>query len=167
LEPEVFEDARGVFLESCNRKTFMEAPAIDVEFVEDSHSRPTKNILRGLHYEIGRPEGKLVRVTFGGVWEVAGDVRESSGHFGKGVGFHLKGLSKQMAWIPPGFAHGFVVKSEVADVQYKATDYYSPKDERVLLLNDPEVGIRWPVASPVLNERDRRGTPLRRAEAFP
>jgi dTDP-4-dehydrorhamnose 3,5-epimerase len=100
------------------------------------------------------------------VWDVAVDLRKSSSTFGKWAGFHLKGLSKQMAWIPPGFAHGFVVISEVADVQYKTTDYYSPQDERVLLWNDADVGIRWPVASPILNERDKRGTPIRRAEVF-
>ncbi len=166
LEPKVFEDPRGFFLESYNRKTFKDATGLDVEFVQDNHSRSGKNVLRGLHYQIGQPQGKLIRVTFGEVWDVAVDLRKSSGTFGKWAGFHLKGLSKQMAWIPPGFAHGFVVISEVADVQYKTTDYYSPKDERILLWNDPEVGIKWPVASPVLNERDQRGTPIRRAEVF-
>jgi len=167
LEPKVFEDARGFFLESYNRKTFMEATGLDVEFVQDNHSRSGKNVLRGLHYQIGQPQGKLIRVTFGEVWDVAVDLRKSSGTFGKWAGMHLKGLSKQIAWIPPGFAHGFVVISEVADVQYKTTDYYSPQHERVLLWNDAGVGIRWPVASPILNERDKRGTPLRQAEVFP
>jgi len=166
LEPKVFEDARGFFLESYNRKTFMEATGIDAEFVQDNHSHSKKNVLRGLHYQIGRPQGKLIRVTFGEIWDVAVDLRKSSRTLGKWVGFHLKGPSKQMAWIPPGFAHGFVVISEVADMQYKTTDYYSPQDERVLLWNDPEVGIRWPVASPVLNERDRKGMSLSKAEVF-
>jgi dTDP-4-dehydrorhamnose 3,5-epimerase len=166
LEPKVFEDPRGFFLESYSRKTFKEATGVDVEFVQDNHSHSKKHILRGLHYQIGRPQGKLIRVTLGELWDVAVDLRKSSGTFGKWVGFSLTGNSKQMAWIPPGFAHGFVVISEVADAQYKTTDYYSPKDERVLLWNDPEVGIRWPVASPVLNERDQRGTPLRQAEVF-
>jgi dTDP-4-dehydrorhamnose 3,5-epimerase len=166
LEPKVFEDPRGFFLESYNRKTFMEATGLDVEFVQDNHSRSGKNVLRGLHYQIGQPQGKLIRVTFGEVWDVAVDLRKSSSTFGKWVSIHLKGLSKQMAWIPPGFAHGFVVTSDVADVQYKTTDYYSPQHERVLLWNDAEVGIRWPVASPILNERDKRGTPILRAEVF-
>jgi dTDP-4-dehydrorhamnose 3,5-epimerase len=144
----------------------MEATGLDLEFVQDNHSRSGKNVLRGLHYQFGQPQGKLIRVTFGEVWDVAVDLRKSSRTFGKWVGFPLTGNSKQMAWIPPGFAHGFVVTSDVADVQYKTSDYYSPKDERVLLWNDPEVGIRWPVASPVLNERDQRGTPLRQAEVF-
>lgn len=166
LEPKVFEDPRGFFLESYNRKTFKDATGLDVEFVQDNHSRSGKNVLRGLHYQIGQPQGKLIRVTFGEVWDVAVDLRKSSSTFGKWVGFHLKGLSKQMAWIPPGFAHGFVVISEVADVQYKTTDYYSPQHERVLLWNDAGVGIRWPVASPVLNERDKRGASLQQAEVF-
>jgi dTDP-4-dehydrorhamnose 3,5-epimerase len=167
LEPKVFEDPRGFFLESYNRKTFMEATGVDTEFVQDNHSHSKKNILRGLHYQIGRPQGKLIRVTFGEIWDVAVDLRKSSRTFGKWAGFHLKGVSKQIAWIPPGFAHGFVVISAVADVQYKATDYYSPQHERVLLWNDAEVGVRWPVANPVLNERDKRGTPLQQAEVFP
>jgi dTDP-4-dehydrorhamnose 3,5-epimerase len=166
LEPKVFEDPRGFFLESYNRRTFKEATGLDVEFVQDNHSRSVKNVLRGLHYQIAQPQGKLIHVTFGQLFDVAVDLRKSSRTFGNWVGFSLTGNSKQMAWIPAGFAHGFVVTSDVADVQYKTTDYYSPKDERVLLWNDPEVGIKWPVASPILNERDQRGTPLRQAEVF-
>ena len=166
LEPKVFEDARGFFLESYNRRSFKDMTGIDVDFVQDNHSRSAKNVLRGLHYQIERPQGKLIRVTFGEVWDVAVDLRKSSKTFGRWVGFCLKSGSKQIAWIPPGFGHGFVVISEAADVQYKTTDYYSPQHERVLLWNDPEVGIKWPVASPILNERDQRGTPLRQAEAF-
>ena len=167
IEPRVFQDARGFFLESYNRRTFAEVAGIDVEFVQDNHSRSMKNVLRGLHYQIGRPQGKLLCVSFGQVWDVAVDLRKSSKTFGKWAGFSLTGGSKQIAWIPPGCAHGFVVTSDVADVQYKTTDYYSPKDERVLLWNDPDLAIKWPVANPVLNERDRRGTPLRQAEVFP
>ena len=166
LEPKVFEDARGFFLESYNRRTFKDVTGIDVDFVQDNHSRSAKNVLRGLHYQIERPQGKLIRVTFGEVWDVAVDLRKSSKTFGRWVGFCLKSGSKQIAWIPPGFGHGFVVISEAADVQYKTTDYYSPQHERVLLWNDPEVGIKWPVASPILNERDQRGTPLHQAEVF-
>jgi dTDP-4-dehydrorhamnose 3,5-epimerase len=167
LEPKVFEDARGFFLESYNRKAFKEATGVDAEFVQDNHSRSKKNVLRGLHYQIGRPQGKLIRVTFGELWDVAVDLRKSSRTFGKWVGLSLSGNSKQMAWIPAGFAHGFVVTSDVADVQYKTTDYYSPPHERVLLWNDPEVAIKWPVGNPALNERDQRGMPLRQAEVFP
>jgi dTDP-4-dehydrorhamnose 3,5-epimerase len=145
----------------------MEATGVDTEFVQDNHSHSKKNILRGLHYQIGRPQGKLIRVTFGEIWDVAVDLRKSSRTFGKWAGFSLTGNSKQIAWIPPGFAHGFVVISDVADVQYKTTDYYSPQDERVLLWNDQEVAIKWPVGNPALNERDQRGTPLRQAEVFP
>jgi dTDP-4-dehydrorhamnose 3,5-epimerase len=166
IEPKAFEDARGFFLESYNRRTFAEVAGIDVEFVQDNHSRSMKNVLRGLHYQIGRPQGKLLCVSFGQVWDVAVDLRTSSKTFGKWAGFSLRGGSKQIAWIPPGCAHGFVVTSDVADVQYKTTDYYSPKDERVLLWNDPDLAIKWPVAIPVLNERDQRGTPLRQAEVF-
>ena len=166
LEPKVFEDPRGFFLETYNRKTFREVTAVDVEFVQDNHSRSAKHVLRGLHYQIGRPQGKLIHVTFGEVWDVAVDLRKSSKTFGRWVGFSITGNSKQVVWIPPGFAHGFVVISEVADVQYKTTDYYSPQEERVLLWNDPEVGIQWPVETPVLNERDKRGTSLRQAETF-
>jgi len=166
IEPRVFQDARGFFLESYNRRTFAEVAGIDVEFVQDNHSRSMKNVLRGLHYQIGRPQGKLLCVSFGQVWDVAVDLRKSSKTFGKWAGFSLTGGSKQMAWIPPGFAHGFVVTSDVADVQYKTTDYYSPRHERVLLWNDPDLAIKWPVASPILNERDQRGTPLRQAEVF-
>ena len=167
LEPKVFEDPRGFFLESYNRKTFKEATGLDLEFVQDNHSRSGKNVLRGLHYQIGRPQGKLIRVTFGQLFDVAVDLRKSSKTFGRWVGFSLTGNSKQIAWIPPGFAHGFLVTSDVADVQYKTTDYYSPQHERVLLWNDREVAIKWPVKDPVLNERDQRGTPLRQAEVFP
>ena len=166
IEPVIHGDERGFFQETYRRNVFAQL-GIEDEFVQDNHSRSGKNVLRGLHYQIGQPQGKLIRVTFGEVWDVAVDLRKSSGTFGKWVGFHLKGLSKQIAWIPPGFAHGFVVISEVADVQYKTTDYYSPQHELVLLWNDAGVGIRWPVASPILNERDKRGTPLRQAEVFP
>ena len=166
LEPRVFEDARGFFLESYNRKTFAEATGLKVDFVQDNHARSMKNVLRGLHYQIGQPQGKLIRVTFGQLWDVAVDLRKSSRTFGRWVGFSLTEGSKQMAWIPPGFAHGFVVTSDAADLQYKTTDYYAPQHERVLLWNDPDLAIKWPVANPALNERDQRGTPLRQAEVF-
>ena len=167
LEPRVFGDARGFFFESYNRRAFHKATGVDVEFVQDNHSRSAKNVLRGLHYQIRQAQGKLVRVTEGEVWDVAVDLRRSSPTFGRWAGFTLSAQSKRMAWIPPGFAHGFVVVSDSADVLYKATDYYAPEHERTLLWSDPALAIRWPLAgTPVLADKDRRGTPLGAAEVF-
>jgi dTDP-4-dehydrorhamnose 3,5-epimerase len=168
LEPKVFGDDRGFFFESYNRRAFHKATGVDAEFVQDNHSRSKKNVLRGLHYQIEHAQGKLVRAVSGEVWDVAVDLRKSSPTFGKWAGFTLSAESKRMAWIPPGFAHGFVVVSDVADVLYKATDYYAPEHERTLLWNDPALGIRWPLAgTPILTEKDRKGTPLAGAEVFP
>jgi dTDP-4-dehydrorhamnose 3,5-epimerase len=167
LEPRVFGDARGFFFESYNRRAFHKATGVDVEFVQDNHSRSAKNVLRGLHYQIRQAQGKLVRVIEGEVWDVAVDLRRSSPTFGQWAGFTLSAQSKRMAWIPPGFAHGFLVISDSADVLYKATDYYAPEQERTLLWSDPALGIRWPLAgTPVLADKDRRGTPLGSAEVF-
>ena len=166
LAPRVFGDARGFFLESYNRKT-LAAFGIDAEFVQDNHSRSARGVLRGLHYQIRQAQGKLVRVVAGEVWDVAVDLRRSSPTFGKWTGFTLSAESKRMAWIPPGFAHGFLVTSESADVLYKATDYYAPEHERTLLWSDPALGIQWPLAgAPVVADKDRRGKPLREAEVF-
>lgn len=168
LEPRVFGDARGFFFESYNRRAFHKATGVDVEFVQDNHSRSAKNVLRGLHYQIQHAQGKLVRVIEGEVWDVAVDLRRASPTFGKWAGFTLSAQSKRMAWIPPGFAHGFLVVSDSAEVLYKATDYYAPEHERSLLWSDPGLGIRWPLAgAPVLADKDRRGTPLAAAEVFP
>jgi len=168
LEPKVFGDDRGFFFESYNRRAFHKATGVDVEFVQDNHSRSKKNVLRGLHYQVRHAQGKLVRAASGEVWDVAVDLRRSSPTFGKWTGFTLSAESKRMAWIPPGFAHGFVVVSDTADVLYKATDYYAPEHERTLLWSDPALGIRWPLAgTPILTEKDRRGTPLAGAEVFP
>ena len=167
LEPRVFGDARGFFFEAYNRRAFHKATGVDAEFVQDNHSRSAKNVLRGLHYQVRQAQGKLVRVTAGEVWDVAVDLRRSSPRFGEWVGFTLSAESKRMAWIPPGFAHGFLVVSDSADVLYKATDYYAPEHERTLLWSDPALGIKWPPAgSPVLTDKDRRGTPLAAAEVF-
>jgi len=167
LEPKVFGDERGFFFESYQRRAFHKATGVDVEFVQDNHSRSKRNVLRGLHYQIRQAQGKLVRVIAGEVWDVAVDLRRSSPTFGKSVGFALSAESKRAAWIPAGFAHGFLVVSESADVLYKATDYYAPEHERTLLWSDPALGIQWPLrGEPVLAEKDRRGTPLREAEAF-
>ncbi len=167
LEPKVISDARGYFFESYNRRTFAEATGIDVEFVQDNHSRSLRNVLRGLHYQVHQPQGKLVRVIAGEIWDVAVDLRRSSETFGKWTGVTLSGESKRLTWIPPGFAHGFLVTSEFAEVLYKATDYYSPEHERTMRWNDPMLAIAWPLAGePVLTEKDQRGAPLAHAETY-
>jgi dTDP-4-dehydrorhamnose 3,5-epimerase len=167
LEPAVFRDPRGFFFESYNRRAFRQATGIDVEFVQDNHSRSARNVLRGLHYQIRQPQGKLVRVTAGAIWDVAVDLRASSPTFGQWTGFALDAESKRSVWIPAGFAHGFLVTSDAAEVQYKTTDYYAPEHERTLLWNDPALGIPWPLeGEPILAEKDRRGTPLAAAERF-
>jgi dTDP-4-dehydrorhamnose 3,5-epimerase len=167
LEPKVFADARGFFFESYHRRAFHKATGVDVEFVQDNHSRSKKNVLRGLHYQIRQAQGKLVRVVAGEVWDVAVDLRRSSPTFGIWTGFTLSAEANRMAWIPPGFAHGFVVTSDSADVLYKATDYYAPEHERTLLWSDPALGIRWPLrGEPVVADKDRRGALLAGAETF-
>jgi len=168
LEPRVFGDARGFFFESYNRRAFHKATGLDPDFVQDNHSRSAKNVLRGLHYQIRQTQGKLVRVIEGEVWDVAVDLRRSSPSFGKWAGFTLSAESRRMAWVPGGFAHGFVVVSDFAEVLYKTTDYYAPEHERSLLWNDPALGIAWPLAgAPLLADKDRRGAPLASAEVFP
>ena len=167
LEPKVFGDARGFFLESYNKRAFRDATGLDVEFVQDNHSSSRRGVLRGLHYQIRQPQGKLVRVIAGEVFDVAVDLRRSSATFGRSVSFNLDATSKRLAWIPPGFAHGFLVLSDQAEFLYKTTDYYAPEHERSLLWSDPALGIRWPLqGEPILAERDARGAPLRLAEVF-
>jgi dTDP-4-dehydrorhamnose 3,5-epimerase len=166
LEPQVFGDARGFFLESYNRKTF-EALGLGRDFVQDNHSRSARNVLRGLHYQLGQPQGKLIRVVAGAIWDVAVDIRRSSATFGQWVGEELTAENKRMLWIPEGFAHGFVVTSDWADVLYKATDFYAPGSERSLLWNDPQLGIPWPLSGePILSGKDRAGLPLGQADVF-
>ncbi len=168
IEPKVFGDERGFFFESYNRKTFAEATGIDVDFVQDNHSRSAKNVLRGLHYQITQAQGKLVRVVAGEVFDVAVDIRRSSRNFGKWAGVNLSADNKRMMWVPPGFAHGFLVLSEAAEFLYKTTDYYAPRHERCIAWNDPDIGVAWPLASPpVLSGKDREGKPLREAEVYP
>jgi dTDP-4-dehydrorhamnose 3,5-epimerase len=168
LEPRVFGDERGFFFESYNRRAFREATGLDPDFVQDNHSRSVRNVLRGLHYQVRQPQGKLVRVVAGEVWDVAVDLRRSSPTFGKWVGLALSAANRRMLWVPEGFAHGFVVTSEAAEFLYKTTDYYAPEHERSLLWNDPALGIPWPVAGePILKPGDAAGTPLARAETFP
>jgi len=167
LEPEVFGDARGFFFESYNRRTFAAATGLDVEFVQDNHSRSARNVLRGLHYQVRQAQGKLVRVAAGEIWDVAVDLRRGSPSFGRWAATRLDAASCRMLWIPPGFAHGFVVLSEQAEVLYKATDFYAPEHERTLLWNDPAICIPWPLeGEPVMTDKDRRGVPLAGADLF-
>jgi len=168
IEPRVFGDARGFFLESFNQKAFAEATGLDLEFVQDNHSRSGKGVLRGLHYQIQQPQGKLVRVVRGRVFDVAVDVRKQSATFGKWVGVELSEDNHRQFWVPPGFAHGFVVLSETADFLYKTTDYYAPQFERTIAWNDPEIGIEWPKmdVAPLLSAKDQRGASLSTAELY-
>lgn len=167
LEPKVFGDARGFFMESWNRRGFA-ALGLDVDFVQDNHSRSQQSVLRGLHYQIKQPQGKLVRVVSGAVFDVAVDLRKSSPTFGRWAGVVLSAENQRMFWVPPGFAHGFLTLSESADFLYKATDYYAPEHERTLLWNDPALAIDWPLTSaPLLAAKDVAGTPLQAAETYP
>lgn len=166
IEPKVFGDERGFFYESWNRKTLKQL-GLDFEFVQDNHSRSQRGVLRGLHYQIQHPQGKMVRVVIGEVFDVAVDLRKSSPSFGQWVGSSLSAESKCMAWIPPGFAHGFCVISDVAEVLYKATEYWHPEHERSLLWNDPALGIVWPLTGePKLSAKDAAGMPLSKCETF-
>ena len=167
LEPTIYEDERGFFFESFNQKRFADAAGLNIRFVQDNHSRSVKRVLRGLHYQIRRPQGKLLRVTAGEVFDVAVDLRRSSPTFGKFAGIVLSAANKKQLWIPEGLAHGYLVLSDAAEVLYKTTDYYSPEDERCLIWNDPDVGIDWPKdGAPILSAKDRLGLPLSKAEIF-
>lgn len=168
LEPKVFGDARGFFFESYNESAFREATGLDVRFVQDNHSRSARNVLRGLHYQIKQPQGKLVRCVAGEVYDVAVDLRRSSPTFGKWVGERLSADNKRMMWIPAGFAHAFLVLTESADFLYKTTDYYAPEHERTIAWNDPDLSIKWPLeGDPVLSTKDKAGSRLRNAEVYP
>lgn len=168
LEPKVFGDERGFFMESFNARTFHELTGIDVEFVQDNHSRSAKDVLRGLHYQIQQPQGKLVRVVRGSVFDVAVDIRKSSPTFGNWVGVELTEDNQRQFWIPPGFAHGFLVLSDSADFLYKTTEYYAAEHERCIHWNDPAIGIDWPIeGEPRLSAKDREGFSLQQAEVFP
>ena len=166
LEPVVYGDDRGFLLESYNKRKLQEL-GIVTEFVQDNHSHSVKNVLRGLHYQLRQPQGKLVRVTTGAVFDVGVDIRKSSPTFGKWVAVNLSAENKRVMWIPPGFAHGFQVLSNSADLLYKMTDYYVPELERTILWNDPEISIEWPIQRDlVLSPKDRAGTLLKVAEVF-
>jgi dTDP-4-dehydrorhamnose 3,5-epimerase len=167
LEPTVFGDARGFFSESFNSKKFHEVTGLDVAFVQDNHSRSGQNVLRGLHYQIKQPQGKLVQVVRGVVFDVAVDVRKSSPSFGRWFGTELSETNHRQMWIPAGFAHGFVVLSDSADFLYKTTDYYAPEHERCVCWNDPAIGIQWPQkGDPQLSVKDKVGSRLDQAEVF-
>jgi dTDP-4-dehydrorhamnose 3,5-epimerase len=167
IEPKVFSDARGFLLESYQKQRFVEA-GIPFDFVQDNHSKSEQGVLRGLHYQIQQPQGKLVRVIAGEIFDVAVDIRKNSPSFGKWVGDYLSAENKKMLWIPPGFAHGFYVISLMAEVLYKATDYYSPQSERTILWSDPTIHIDWPTKGevPVLSAKDRMGKLLSESEVF-
>ncbi len=167
VEPKVFGDARGFFFESFNQRLWMEKTGIERPFVQDNHSRSIRGVLRGLHYQIHRPQGKLVRVVVGEVFDVAVDLRRSSATFGKWTGLHLSADNKRQLWIPEGFGHAFVVLSEAAEFLYRTTDYWAPEHERCIRWDDPDIGIVWPIDfAPVLSEKDGKGCFLREAEVY-
>ena len=167
IEPLVFGDERGFFFESFNQKVWEEKTGLRTVFVQDNHSRSGKNVLRGLHYQIQQPQGKLVRVISGEVFDVAVDIRKISPTFSKWVGVHLSAENKRQLWVPEGFAHGFLVLSEVAEFLYKTTDYWAPEYERSIIWNDPDLAIAWPLqGEPILARKDAEGLPFRNAECF-
>jgi dTDP-4-dehydrorhamnose 3,5-epimerase len=168
LEPQVFGDDRGFFYESYNARAFAEKTGISAQFVQDNHTRSAKNVLRGLHYQIKQPQGKLVRATAGEVHDVVVDLRKSSPAFGQWTAIALSAANKRMLWIPPGFAHGFLAVSEYAEILYKTTDYWAPAHERCIAWNDPQLNISWPLqGAPLLSAKDQRGVPFVAAEVFP
>jgi dTDP-4-dehydrorhamnose 3,5-epimerase len=168
LEPKVFSDERGFFFESYNRRTFHEATGLHVDFVQDNHSHSAKGVLRGLHYQIKQPQGKLIRVVEGEIFDSVVDIRRSSPTFGRAFTVRLTSKRRQMLWVPPGFAHGFCVISDAADVLYKSTDFYAPQHERTLLWSDTALHIDWPLTTaPLLSAKDAAGVPLNSAELFP
>ena len=167
IEPKVFGDERGFFFESFNRRQFAELIGRNVDFVQDNHSRSAKNVLRGLHYQIQQPQGKLVRVVQGAVFDVAVDIRCSSPKFGQYAAVELSAENKRMLWVPEGFAHGFVVVSDTAEFLYKTTDYWAPEFERSIAWNDPAIGIQWPIqGEPSLSVKDQQAKALAEAEHF-
>jgi dTDP-4-dehydrorhamnose 3,5-epimerase len=168
IEPKVFGDARGFFMESFNARNYARSLNTDLTFVQDNFSRSARNVLRGLHYQIRQPQGKLITVLRGRIFDVAVDIRRSSPAFGKWTSAVLDDENHRQLWVPPGFAHGFMVLSDTADVLYKTTDYYAPEHERCIIWNDPDIGIHWPLdgAEPILSSKDRLGISLAQAEVF-
>ncbi len=167
IEPRIFGDERGFFYESYNEKVFTQETGLQLHFVQDNHSRSQKNVLRGLHYQIQQPQGKLVRVIKGEVFDVAVDLRKSSTTLGQWVGCHLSAENKRQFWIPKGFAHGFLVLSDEAEFLYKTTDYYAPQFDRTLIWNDPKIAINWPTTEdPILSEKDQKGKSFQEADLY-
>ena len=167
LEPRVFGDERGFFFESFNLRQWREKTGLQTDFVQENHSRSTRNVLRGLHYQIKQPQGKLVRVISGAVYDVAVDLRRSSATFGRWTGVHLSAENKRQFWVPEGFGHGFVVLSESAEFLYLTTDYYAPEHERAIVWNDPDLAIAWPVdGEPLLSQKDAQAASFRAAEVY-
>ncbi|MEH2357384.1 dTDP-4-dehydrorhamnose 3,5-epimerase [Nostoc sp.] len=167
IEPQIFGDDRGFFFEAYNQQKFAQEIGIVTNFVQDNHSCSKQNVLRGLHYQIQQPQGKLIRAVVGTIFDVAVDIRKSSPTFGKWVGSELSAENKRILWIPLGFAHGFLVLSEIAEVLYKTTDYYAPQSDRTILWNDPDLAIDWPLsAPPILSAKDQAGKSFRTAEVF-
>ncbi|AFY48361.1 dTDP-4-dehydrorhamnose 3,5-epimerase [Nostoc sp. PCC 7524] len=167
IEPQIFQDDRGFFFESYNYQKFTDKLGITANFVQDNHSCSNKNVLRGLHYQIIQPQGKLIRTVVGTIFDVAVDLRKSSPTFGQWVGYELSTENKQQMWIPPGFAHGFLVLSETAEVIYKTTDYYTPQGDRTILWNDPDLAIDWPLkVPPILSAKDSNGQAFKSAEVY-
>lgn len=168
IEPKVFQDERGFFFEAFNHQMFTDKTGISVNFVQDNHSFSKQNVLRGLHYQIQQPQGKLIRAIAGTIFDVAVDIRKSSPTFGRWVSCELSALNKRLLWIPPGFAHGFVVLSEIAEVLYKTTDYYAPSGDRCIIWNDPDLAIDWPLTNPpILSAKDACGKSFQTADIFP
>lgn len=171
IEPRVMGDARGFFMESWNQRAFDDVAGSEVRFVQDNHSRSSRGVLRGLHYQITQPQGKLVRVVSGRVFDIAVDLRRSSPRLGQWIGAELSAENQRQLWIPPGFAHGFLVLSEQADFLYKTTDYYNAGDERVLAWNDPRVGVQWPLGeiggAPTLSAKDQAAPGWEQTELYP
>lgn len=167
IRPRVFEDDRGFFMESFNRKLFLEKTGLEFDFVQDNHSRSLQGVLRGLHYQVNQPQGKLVRAVVGEIFDVVVDIRRSSPTFGFWIGEHLSADNKHQIWVPPGMAHGFLVLSEAAEVLYKTTDYYAPAYERTIRWDDPDLNITWPLSvAPTLSVKDQAGVWLKDAEVF-
>ena len=167
IETPIFQDSRGFFLESYNEKIFTEKLGITAKFVQDNHSKSEENVLRGLHYQIIQPQGKLVRVIAGKIFDVAVDIRKKSPTFGQWVGYELSAENKLQMWIPPGFAHGFLVLSEMAEVIYKTTDYYAPGSDRAIIWNDPDLAINWPLTTPpILSAKDNNAPTFKKAEVY-
>ena len=168
IEPKIFGDDRGFFFESYNHRLFQEKTRVNIEFVQDNHSKSRQNVLRGLHYQIQHSQGKLVRAVVGEIFDVAVDIRQSSPTFGQWVGYVLSAENKHQLWVPPGFVHGFLVLSAEAEVLYKTTDYYFPQGDRCIIWNDSDIGIQWPITDePVLSGKDQAGKTLKTAEVFP